>query len=145
MKEFTKGGSEYIASLISNAVKSGERTATVTGSYEIDKPVRIPSDFTLILDNCHLRLADGSFTNIFVNEHLGTEIGKTVAGRDKNIKIIGRGEAILDGGKYNGLSEKTHMTDGYPEIWNNNMILFANVEGFEVRHIYAKEQRWWAF
>ncbi|MBE6645732.1 MAG: hypothetical protein E7612_10245 [Ruminococcaceae bacterium] len=37
------------------------------------------------------------------------------------------------------------MKDGLPAIWNNNMILFANVEGFEVRRVYACEQRWWAF
>lgn len=145
MKNFSKGGSEYISSLISEGIKNQTRCATVTGCYEIDKPIRIPSDFTLILDNCHLRLADGSFTNIFINEHLGTEIGKTLDGRDKNIKIIGRGEAILDGGNYNGLSEKTQNKDGFPPIWNNNMILFSNVENFEIRRIRACEQRWWAF
>lgn len=145
MKNFSKGGSEYISSLISEGIKNQTRCATVTGCYEIDTPIRIPSDFTLILDNCHLRLADGSFTNIFINEHLGTEIGKTLDGRDKNIKIIGRGEAILDGGNYNGLSEKTQNKDGFPPVWNNNMILFANVENFEIRRIYACEQRWWAF
>ena len=143
-KKFTVGGSEYINSLIQRAVNEGTRTATVTGNYEIDKPVRIPSDFTLILENCHLRLADGSFTNIFVNEHHSTEIGKTVSGCDRNIKIIGRGEAILDGGEYNGLSEKTHNKNGFPAIWNNNMILFTNVENFEIRRIAARNQRWWA-
>lgn len=145
MKDFIKSGSEYVSSLISSALQNGERKVTVTGRYEIDKPIRIPSDFTLILENCHLRLADGVFSNIFINEHLGTKIGKTLAGRDRNIKIIGRGEAILDGGKYNGLSEKNQLTNGYPEIWNNNMILFSNVEGFEIRCIRAVEQRWWAF
>lgn len=142
---FKKDGSEYISALISDGVKNGTRIATVSGSYEIDKPVRIPSDFTVILDNCHLRLADGVFSNIFLNEHFGTDIGKTKSGTDRNIKIIGRGKAILDGGNYNGLSEKTQMKDGFPPVWNNNLILFSNVDGFEIRRIYACEQRWWAF
>lgn len=142
---FEKGGSEYISALILEGVKNGTRFATVSGNYEIDKPIRIPSDFTLILDSCHLRLADGVFSNIFLNEHFDTEIGKTTAGTDKNIKIIGRGKAILDGGNYNGLSEKTQMKDRFPPVWNNNLILFSNVDGFEIRHLYACEQRWWAF
>ena len=144
-KIFLKNGSEYISSLILDSVKSGKRQATVTGFYEISTPVRIPSDFTLILENCHLRLADGVYSNVFINEHFGTPEGRTLAGRDRNIRIIGRGEAILDGGNYNGLSEKTQMKDGLPPVWNNNLILFANVEGFEIRHIFATEQRWWAF
>lgn len=143
--EFISCGSEYINSLIKAAVDCGSRRAIVTGCYEIESPIRIPSDFTLILDNCHLRLADGVFSNIFLNEHFGTEIGKTLEGRDRNIKIIGRGKAILDGGIYNGLSEKTQMKDGFPAVWNNNLILFSNVDGFEIRRLYACEQRWWAF
>ena len=144
-KIFKKGGSEYIASLIRDGINNGTRTATVSGCYEIDKPIRIPSNFTVMLDNCHLRLADGVYSNIFLNEHFDTDEGRTLAGTDRNIKIIGRGEAILDGGNYNGLSEKTQMKDGLPPVWNNNLILFANVDGFEIRHIYACEQRWWAF
>ena len=142
---FIRGGSEYVSSLISEGVKNGTRKAVVSGSYEITSPIRIPSDFTLILDNCHLKQADGSFTNIFVNEHHDTELGKTLEGTDRNIKIIGRGEAILDGGEYNGLSEKTQNQNGFPAIWNNNLILFTNVDGFEVRRIRAVNQRWWAF
>lgn len=143
--EFISGGADHISALISDGIKNGSRTATVTGKYEIDKPIRIPSNFTLILDNCHLRQADGSFTNIFVNEHHDTEIGKTIDGCDRNIKIIGRGEAILDGGEYNGLSEKTQNQNGLPPVWKNNLILFTNVEGFEIRRISAINQRWWAF
>ena len=143
--EFKKSGSEYIRSRIDAAVADGTRVAVITGNYEISSPIRIPSDFTLILDNAHLRLADGVFSNIFLNEHFDTDLGKTLEGTDRNIKIIGRGKAILDGGEYNGLSEKTQMKDGLPPIWNNNHILFSNVDGFEIRRVEAINQRWWAF
>jgi hypothetical protein len=141
---FNPNGSEYIASLIAAAVADESRTATVSGNWTIDSEVRIPSNFTLILEDCHLRLAYGSYTNIFVNEHHDTELGRTVAGRDRNITIIGRGEAILDGGEYNGLSERNHSKDGLPPIWKNNLVLFTNVEGFKVEGLICRNQRWWA-
>ena len=136
MEQFLKNGSEYITSLINKAVEDGSRTATVTGNYEIDKVVLIPSDFTLILDCCHLKMADGVFSNMFRNKN-----GK--AG-DKNIKIIGKNSSVLDGGNYNGLSEKTQNTGDFPPIWNNNLIIFANVDGFEESGFTCINQRWWA-
>lgn len=143
-KLFQPGGEEYIASAIARGINNGSRTAVITGCWEISRETRIPGDFTLILENCHLRLADGVYCNIFVNEHHDTELGKTLEGRDRNIRILGRGEAILDGGNYNGLSERTQLKDGLPPIWKNNMILFTNVEGFCVAGLHCRNQRWWA-
>ena len=141
---FTKGGSDYVTSKINEAIENRSRTATVSGKWEIDHEIRLPSNFTLILQDCHLKMSDGSFSNMFVNEHHDTELGRTVEGRDRNISIIGRGEAIIDGGKYNGLSEKNHSRDGMPPIWKNNLILFTNVEGFKISGISCRNQRWWA-
>ena len=143
-KEFLDGGAEHIDALIHAAVADGSREAVVHGCWSIDRAVRIPSDFTLILDGCHLCLADGVYTNLFVNEHHDTEIGRTTAGTDRNIRILGRGEAILDGGNYNGLSERTHNKDGMPPIWKNNLVLFTNVDGFEISGLRCRNQRWWA-
>ena len=144
MKLFTKNGSEYITSLIADAIADGKREVTVTGNHEIARAVRLPSNFTLILENCHLRMADGVYSNMFVNAHHGTDIGKTVDGTDRNISIIGKGVAILDGGTYNGLSEKTSRTNGLPHISKNNLLLFTNVDGFTVKNIACHNQRWWA-
>ena len=142
--EFEKGGSEHIASKIEEAIKNESRTATVCGNWEIAEAVRLPSNFTLILENAHLRMADGCFSNMFLNEHSGTDIGTTLDGTDTNISIVGRGKAILDGGKYNGLSEKTSEKDGMPHITQNNMVLFCNVDGFEIGGLQICNQRWWA-
>lgn len=143
-RSFNQDGAQYITALISEAVENGTRTATVSGSFIIDEAIRIPSNFTLILENCYLMQKKGSFSNIFVNEHHGTEIGRTTEGTDTNISIIGRGEAVLDGGEYNGLSEKTQLKDGMPPIWKNNLVLFTNVDGFKVSGISCKNQRWWS-
>lgn len=144
LSDFRPGGSDYIANQIEQAKADGVREALVTGKWLIDREIRIPSDFTLILEDCHLCLADGTYTNIFVNENHGTDLGRTTAGTDTNIRILGRGEAILDGGNYNGLSERNHSRDGLPPIWKNNLLLFTNVDGFEISGIACHNQRWWA-
>ena len=143
-KIFDPSGYEYVMSKIDEAIQNESRTATISGNWEIDKAIRLPSNFTLILQDCHLIMADGVFSNLFINEHHDTDVGGTVAGTDRNISIIGRGEAILDGGKYNGLSEKTCNRNGFPDIWKNNLILFTNVDGFSISGISCRNQRWWA-
>ncbi len=141
--KFNLNGTEYITSLIKKAVENESRTATVQGNFIISSAIRIPSNFTLILDNCHLRMADGCYSNLFINAHHDTEIGKSPDGTDHNISIIGKGEAILDGGEYNGLSERTHKQNGLP-VWKNNLLLFTNVDGFKISGIHCRNQRWYA-
>ncbi len=143
-KPFQPQGFEYITAKISDAVKNESRTATVSGNWVIEKAIRLPSNFTLILENCHLVMADGVYSNMFVNEHHETEMGKTIQGTDHNITIVGRGEAVLDGGRYNGLSEKNQNQNGLPPIWKNNLVLFTNVDGFKISGISCRNQRWWA-
>ena len=141
---FQKHGSEHINSLLQAAIQNGSHTATVSGYWEIDTAIRLPSNFTLILQDCHLRMADGCFSNMFINEHHGTKIGRTVDGTDRNISLIGKGFAILDGGRYNGLSESTQQKNGFPPIWKNNLVLFTNTDGFRIDGIHCRNQRWWA-
>ena len=144
MIDFKKGGAEYIRTCIEEAVQSGRRCATVTGEWEIAEAVRLPSNFTLILENCHLRLADGCYANVFVNEHNETEIGKTIAGTDRNISIIGHGKAVLDGGEYNGLGERVPFAKRPAPLYKNHLILFTNVDGFKISGLQCVNQRYWA-
>ena len=143
-KRFLKNGSEYVSEQIARGVRDGSRTVVVSGNWEISETIRIPDHFTLILDNCHLRMADGCCANLFVNQNHDTDLGRTLVGRNRNISVLGRGSAVLDGGEYNGLSEKNQLTDGRPPIWKNNLILFTNVEGFKIAGIECRNQRWWA-
>ncbi len=143
-KQFQSGGAAYIAAQIAAGVENNTRTATITGNWTMERAVRIPGDFTLMLDGCHLQMAEDSFDNLFVNVHHDTDIGRTIAGTDRNIRIVGKNGAVLDGGVYNGLSEQNHMKDGRPPIWKNNLILFTNVDGFEISGIHCRNQRWWA-
>ena len=67
---FQENGGAYVQELIRQAVEQGDRFCVVTGNWEMEQVVKIPSDFTLILDNCHLRQKDGVICNMFCNEHL---------------------------------------------------------------------------
>ena len=144
IKQFSQDGFSHITQAIHTALEAGENVAVITGDWEVDRAIRLPSNFTLELDGCHLRMADGCYSNMFVNEQHDTEEGRTIEGTDRNISILGKNGAILDGGHYNGLSERNHRTNGLPPIWKNNLILFTNVDGFEISGISCHNQRWWA-
>ena len=144
MQEFQKNGSKILQDLIDTAVVNGSRKAVIQGKWEIDKAIRIPSDFELILDGCHLIMADNVYENMFVNYNFLTEFGLTKEGCDKNIKVTGINNPILDGGNYNGLSERNHNKDGLPNVRKNIILYFNNVEGFEVDGVHFHNQRYWA-
>ena len=139
---FIHGGAAILNEKIAAAAAdpSSWRTVTVNGNYEIEDTILIPSGFTLILEDCCLRMAPGTFCNMFRN----AGAGDPAAGADREIRILGRGRAILDGGEYNGLSERNSGRDGMPHISVNNLILFANVEDFRLEGLRLRNQRWWA-
>ncbi|MDD4537476.1 MAG: glycosyl hydrolase family 28 protein [Lentisphaeria bacterium] len=104
------------------------------GDYEIAETIVLPSDTTLILDGCHLRMQDGVVCRMFQNA--GAE--------GHNIHIEGRGGAVLDGGLPNGLDEFTSCKDGHPHVSENLVIFFDNVSDFSVTGLTIRDQRWWA-
>lgn len=141
-----ENGGAYINGLIRKAVENGSRTCTVSGNWEIEETVRIPSDFTLVLDGCYLRMKDGTFCNMFTNAHLGCTDPLI---RDFDICIEGRGRAILDGGCPNGLNERTMKADpqafpGIPHVAVNSLMLFAHVDGIRIHGLHLRNQRYWA-
>lgn len=112
--------------------------------WEITETVRLPDDIELIFDNAHLRLADGVYGNMFANQNLGTLLGQTPAGEQRNITLRGIGSAVLDGGRYNGLSERSCSKEGLPHISVNTTLFFFNVRGLTVENLNLTNQRWWA-
>lgn len=142
--EFIQNGAAIIQKQIDAAKHNGTNKAKISGFYEIEKTVLLPSDFYLVLENCHLRMAENTFCNMFTNENARTQLGRTKEGTDRNITIEGRGSVILDGGVCNGLCERNSRKDGNPHISVNNMLLFANVDGFKISGLHIRNQRWWA-
>ena len=146
------------AETIQNAVDFAEKTGlgeviiprrnerTGENIWIIDKAVLLPSDMTVIVDNAHLRLADGVYENIFRNRNCRTPEGNTMDGEQFGINILGRGNALLDGGEHNGLVEQMHRDDPvkYPKLSVNLLIFFHNVRNFRVEGLNIVRSRWWS-
>lgn len=148
---FGNSDSESIQKAVDIASSSGcnkvviPRCNTRTGSekWVIDKTILLPDNMTVVLDNCLLQLADDAACNVFSNSNIYTELGKTLEGEQTDINIIGEGNAVIDGGNYNGLSERNSLKDGRPHISRNTPILFVNVNRFRISNFRVINQRWW--
>ena len=150
--DFTaKSDSAMIQAAVDQAAETGCRTVVIpsynrrTGKYlwVIEESILLPSHMTVMIDNAHLRMADGVFCQMFRNSNALEEVGMTEAGLQEDIVIQGVGRAVLDGGKHNGLREKTSLKDGFPHIFNNLTIYFHNVRNFKVDNLTIRDQRWW--
>lgn len=147
-----KSDSESIQNAINAAEQGHIKTVCIprfcerTGENEwiIDKSILLPSNVTIILDDCHLTLKEGVYENIFRNKNLYTDVSLKQEGKQTGIRIIGFGNAILDGGKGNDLTEATSLKDGRPSIRFNNFILLHNVDDYVIENITCKNMRWWA-
>lgn len=144
--------SAMIQSAIDTAKRTGAKSVVIahrnarTGEciWRITRTIFLPSDFTLILHDAHLRMADGVICPMLCNCNVGSPYGNTQEGRQRNIHIRGFGAAVLDGGEPNGLSEFTMLKNGFPNIVENLTIFFHNVENFTIENIRIIDQRWWA-
>lgn len=110
--------------------------------WEISATVRLPSDITVILDDCFMQMADEVVGGFFCSDNLFTSRGTSPEHRMSNITIKGEGHAVLDGGNPTGLSEKTQNDIGFP-VRLNTPIFFMNVTGFSVQNISITNQRYW--
>ncbi len=144
--------SPVIQALIDGAKTGGGTEVTIpqinprdgSNVWVIGEAIKLPSDMTVYIDNCTLRLADGVYSNIFCNETAYNDT-LTAAQEQHNIKIIGIGNATLDGGNPNGLTESTAEKNGLPHIIYNTLVFMRNVDGLEIRDLKTKDSRWWTF
>lgn len=107
--------------------------------WELESSILLPDNFTLLLDNCYIRMADGTFCNAICNENCYAE--HTEENIQHNIYIKGIGHAVLDGGNYNGYSE--HSKNLPKPLHNNCTIVLSNVEDFAVENINVTNHRYW--
>ena len=147
--------SAYIQNLIDTATpgQGGVKTVTIPsvnpndpygGSvYQISNAIEIPSNTTVKIDNCTIRLNDGVLCNIFISK--GCYNSSMSASQElTDISIIGIGNAVLDGGVHNGITEKTATApNGFSTVRYNTSVFFRNVNGFKVSGITVKEPRYW--
>ena len=149
-----KTDSETLQNAVNFTAQSGEGVLVIprknpkTGAniWVIDRTVLLPSDICILLEGAHLRLADGVIENIFRNENVWTPQGNTIEGEQHNIRIIGMGNTVLDGGNPNGMCEQLLRDNPgkYPSMLRNVPIFLHNVTDFEVRGIRFIDARYWA-
>ena len=150
IQHFGDCDSATIQNAIDAAVKNGCSQITIprynarTDSMEwrISHAIRLPSNFTLILDNCYMVQETGVYDNMFTNRNACE--GFTLEDEQTNIAIIGKGNVCLDGGEHNHLLEKTSGRYGLPRVWKNTMFFWHNVNGLRLENVHIENQRWWA-
>jgi len=117
-----------------------ENKRTSSDIWVIDEVISLPSNLEILIDGAHLVLADDTFINMFATENY-------IAGKIfdvENITIHGQNGALLDGGKYNGLSEFNSCKDGNPHISCNTLMMFCHTNNLSVTNLKIRNQRWWA-
>lgn len=113
-----------------------------SGNYQwvIGESILLPDDITVILDGCYMVQETGCYCNMFRTAHAFDEGPRNAENEQKNIRLLGRNGAVLDGGVYNGYSEWT-AKDG--SLINNTTLLFVHLRGFTVEGFKVRHQRWW--
>jgi hypothetical protein len=142
--QFKKGSdSDRIEAAIIEALKTGENSIEIPrmnqkknkAEWLIDRAIVLPSNFTLVLKDCLVRLADGVQDNIITNAGART----IPLSENRNIHVVGIGNAVLSGG-LRCHWEKAGDHNGYKTIG----ILFYNTKHFGLDRFKMEETQAWA-
>lgn len=142
--DFYEGSdSDRIEAAIADAVRTGERSIEIPRLNKkrrqplwlIERAILLPSDFSLILRDCLVRLAPGVKDNLIRNA--GTV--KEPLESNENIRILGIGNAVLSGGL------TAHFDPpGDKSGWRTIGILLCGVRGFTIEGLTLEETQAWA-
>ena len=166
VKNYIKTGmtdSEAIRAVLAASAADAERTIIFDGrDFYLSEAVVLPSDTTVIVDNCTLKQNDYTFDNIFRGDNLDFDpqdpFGYAVNVRPlRNIRIIGKGKAALIG------PEKNRTTQDHPSCdighrvlklqmemtgdywgWRSHQLHFSNCENIEICGFSISKTRGWA-
>lgn len=142
--QFERGSdSDRIEAAIAEALKTGVNAVAIprmnrkTGKplWLVERAILLPSDFTLLLNDCLVRLAPGTKDNILANA--GSRTSPPSA--NENIRILGRGNAVLSGGLVSHW-EKPGDKNG----WRTIGLLLYNTQHFTLEGFRMEETQTWA-
>ncbi|MBI5832565.1 MAG: hypothetical protein HZB16_09705 [Armatimonadetes bacterium] len=159
---FAGTDSERISQAIAASVASGasvvipRHNARGGDVWLLDRAILLPSNTTLVLDGCRLRLSDRCRDNWLRSANCG--LGITDVRPLTNIHIRGQGGATLEGADHpraTGDSAKTLgaqtygtdagvATESQKGDWRNIGILLANVDGFGIEGLLLRDSHCWA-
>lgn len=133
--------------------------------WKIDRAILLPSNITLILDNCTVQLSDSCRDNMFRSDNVG--IGITDPEWNHHIHIIGIGDVYLKGADNPRATGDAYRTltltpeneknwrvsygsdagkNGVKQKgdWRNNLIQIAYVDGFKLKNVTIENSHAWA-
>ena len=142
------------AQSIQNAVDKAEKTTGLVviprwnvrrqqALWDIDKAIKVPSGVTVVFLCAYLHQADFCYENMFINSRAYCAEGRCIAHEEHDIAFVGIGDAVLDGGKPNGLLEKTCNLYGLPDKRHNATLLFNNVRNLVLENFQIRQSRWY--
>lgn len=112
--------------------------------WELEKAVKVPSDTTIVFLHAYLRQEDFCYENMFTNTRAYEHEGRCIAHEEHDLVFSGIGDVVLDGGKPNGLLEKTCNLYGLPDKRYNATVLFNNVRNLVLENMQFRQSRWYA-
>lgn len=172
--EFKGSDAERIQLAVNKAKGTGKviripaENANGSARWLLDKAILLPSDITIIFDNCTLQLSDSCRDNMFRSDNVGA--GITEPQWNRNIHLIGVGRVLLrgaenpratgDGARKLTLDPEEEQRKGNWRVsygsdagkpgekqtgdWRNIMILIAQVDGFSLKNVRIENSHAWA-
>lgn len=148
---FGNGDAETIQNAIDYARAKGIRCVVIPcwnvrqqqARWDIEATVRIPSYMNIVLLHSHLRHTDFMYGNIFANSRAYDFVDRNWATEEHDLAVSGVGDAVLDGGKHNGLKEKTCFLFGLPDKRYNATVRFDNVRNMVLENFQIRNSRWY--
>ena len=145
---------EAIELCIKDCKTQNERTIIFDGgNYTISKAILIPSDTTLILDNCTIKQADYTVDNIIRGENIVPDPENPMSYPleclpIENIKIIGKGNSVLSGPDKNKTAFHPALGEEQPVIgdfwgWRTLSDFLSNCKIFEISGLKFIKSRCW--
>lgn len=152
-----------------NKIVIPEPNANGTNVWSVDSAILLPSNMTVVLDNCTIKLSDECRDNMFRSDNVGLGVKDFVW--NHNISIIGVGDVNLYGAdnpratgdgtkelsltpdedrKKRGIYGISYGSDAGKEgekqvsDWRNIMILIAYVNRFSLRNVNIHYPHSWA-
>jgi len=121
--------------------------------YLISEAIALPSNTTMIVDGCKIKLADNIFDNIIRSGNLDIDEADPYGYAKQllpaqNIKVLGKNGAEIEGAEnfYEGVNPKTGVKEkwlGDYWGWRNFTILFSYVDGFEISGLKVSKTHSW--
>ncbi len=150
-KFFADGDAATIQNAIDYARAEGIRCVVIPcwnvrmqqARWDIEATIRIPSYINIVLLHSHLRHTDFMYGNIFANSRAYDFEDRNWSTEEHDMAISGVGDAVLDGGKHNGLKEKTCFLFGLPDKRYNATVRFDNVRNMVLENFQIRNSRWY--